>query len=133
MNVGPVVRLSPNEIDISDLKAVRQIHQTGSGFLKASWYQKLSPPGVENLFVTTNPQFHSRHRRLLSTPLSDSSLRLAEPLIDSRVQLTIQRMREQMDTNGVVDVYEWWVFMSTDIIGELSFGESFELLENGKV
>jgi hypothetical protein len=42
-------------------------------------------------------------------------------------------MREQMDTNGVVDVYKWWVFMSTDIIGELSFGESFELLENGKV
>jgi hypothetical protein len=33
----------------------------------------------------------------------------------------------------VADVFKWWLFMATDIIGELSFGESFRMLEAGKV
>lgn len=38
-----------------------------------------------------------------------------------------------MKIRGAVDVYKWWMFMATDVIGELSFGESFRMLEYGKV
>lgn len=56
-----------------------------------------------------------------------------EPLINARVRLTIQRMQEEMKTRGVADIFKWWIFMATDIIGELSFGESFRMLEQGRV
>lgn len=42
-------------------------------------------------------------------------------------------MSEEMKSRGVADVFKWWTFMATDIIGELSFGESFRMLEHGKV
>ncbi len=38
-----------------------------------------------------------------------------------------------MKSRGVADVFKWWTFMATDVIGELSFGESFRMLEHGKV
>ncbi|KAL3261246.1 hypothetical protein ABHI18_003910 [Aspergillus niger] len=44
----------------------------------------------------------------------------------------MQRMREEMTTRKVADVQKWFFFMSSDIIGELSFGDSFRMLEQGK-
>lgn len=38
-----------------------------------------------------------------------------------------------MKERGVADVFKWWMFMATDIIGELSFGRSFDMLEIKKV
>ena len=37
---------------------------------------------------------HRRHRRLLSSPLSEANLRAVEPLVKSRVQLAMARIRE---------------------------------------
>jgi hypothetical protein len=31
------------------------------------------------------------------------------------------------------NVLKWWTLMATDVITQLSFGESFEMLEQGKV
>lgn len=47
--------------------------------------------------------------------------------------MTISRIAEEMQSRGVADVFKWWLFMVTDIIGELSFGESFRMLEAGEV
>lgn len=56
-----------------------------------------------------------------------------EPVISRRMHLAIDRIDEEMKDRGVVDVLKWWLFMATDIIGELSFGESFRILEAGEV
>lgn len=50
-----------------------------------------------------------------------------------RVHMAISRMAEETQSRGVIDVFKWWLFMATDIIGELSFGESFRMLEAGEV
>ncbi|KAI1809246.1 cytochrome P450 [Poronia punctata] len=42
-------------------------------------------------------------------------------------------MKEEHETRGAADVYKWWLFLTTDVIGELSFGASFRMLENGKI
>lgn len=47
--------------------------------------------------------------------------------------MTISRIAEEMQSRRVADVFKWWLFMATDIIGELSFGESFRMLEAGEV
>lgn len=96
-------------------------------------YSRIITPGMENVFSTTDPTFHSRHRRLLSAPLSESSLREFEPVVAERVDLALQKMKEEMESSGAADVLKWWLFMATDIIGELSFGDSFRMLELGRV
>ncbi|KAE8349885.1 cytochrome P450 [Aspergillus coremiiformis] len=129
---GPVVRIGPDEVDVSDISGAREVHRIGSGFLKSPWYSLLNRKDTQSIFTTTDPKFHNAHRRLLSSPMSESSLKSMEPLIDSRVRLAIQKMQDEMNTRGVADVYKWWFFMATDIIGELTFGDSFRMLEQGK-
>ncbi|KAG5976205.1 hypothetical protein E4U55_007458 [Claviceps digitariae] len=54
------------------------------------------------------------------------------PQISDHVDLAIQKMKEESKTQGVIDVFKWFLFLTTDVIGELSFGESFHMLEKGK-
>ncbi|KAK4862890.1 hypothetical protein LT330_003023 [Penicillium expansum] len=129
---GPIVRTGPNRVDICDVDAVKEIHKTNSRFLKSSWYRTLLPDGMENLFSTTDRHFHSTRRRLLASPISDTSLHQHEDLITGRVKMAVWRMAEETQTRGATDVFKWWLFMATDIIGELSFGESFQMLELGE-
>ncbi|RDW70880.1 cytochrome P450 [Aspergillus mulundensis] len=129
---GPLVRISPTTLDISDIPAAREIHRIASPFLKAPFYKLLTRKDGESLFSTIDPDYHRRHRRLLSSPLSDNNLRTLEPLVKARVQLAVTRMAEEARQRSVADIYKWFFFMATDIIGELSFGDSFRMLEVGK-
>ncbi|KAL4936215.1 hypothetical protein BDV06DRAFT_233628 [Aspergillus oleicola] len=130
---GPIVRISPTVVDISDIPAAREIHRIASPFLKSPWYRLLNRKDGESIFSTTDPEYHRRHRRLLSSPLSDVNLRTVEPLVQSQIQLAISRIREEgLSHRGAADIYKWFFFMATDIIGELSFGDSFRMLEIGK-
>lgn len=47
--------------------------------------------------------------------------------------LAVDRMKEEMKSRGATDVFKWFLFMATDVIGELTFGESFRMLELGEV
>lgn len=87
----------------------------------------------QNLFTTVDVAFHRRHRRLLSSGLSETSLQAFHPIVEQRVNLAIARMGEEMQTRGAADVFKWFLFMATDVIGELTFGESFRMLELGEV
>ncbi|KAF4968852.1 hypothetical protein FSARC_3818 [Fusarium sarcochroum] len=129
---GPVVRVGTEEVDICDIAAAKEIHGIKDAYKKAPFYEILIP-GTTNLFNATDVDFHRRHRRLLSSPLSESSLKTVEPTVDLYVKKAITSMRREMEARGTVDVAKFWLFMTTDIIVELSFGESFGILENGEV
>ncbi|KAJ5401140.1 hypothetical protein N7465_011629 [Penicillium sp. CMV-2018d] len=131
-NYGPIVRTGPNRVDICSVDAVKEIHKTNSRFLKSPWYRTLIPNNMENVFSTTDPYFHSSRRRLLASPISDTSLHQHEDLITGRIKMTICKMAEETQIRGATDIFKWWLFMATDIIGELSFGESFRMLEAGE-
>ncbi|KAF5680177.1 phenol 2-monooxygenase [Fusarium circinatum] len=128
---GPVVRVGPHEVDISDMAAVKEIHRVKDGYRKAPFYQNLVP-NTNNLFNTLDVEFHRHHRRLLSSPLSESSLKSVEPTVDTYVKMAIASMKREMDQRGAADVAKFWLFMATDIIVGLSFGESFGILKHGK-
>ncbi|KAF9770483.1 hypothetical protein IL306_011974 [Fusarium sp. DS 682] len=112
---GPIVRVGPNEVDISDMAAVKEIHSVKNGYRKAPFYQNLVP-GTTNLFNALDVEFHCRHRRLLSSPLSESSLKSVEPTVDSYVKTAIMSMEQEMEKRGSADVAKFWLFMATDII-----------------
>lgn len=131
--VGAIVRVSPTEVHVSDVAATKVIHNVKSSFKKSQWYKSFTPPTVLNVFNTTEIDHHRHLRRLLSSPMSESSLRLVEVYIRRNMDLAIKGIFKEMSRRGAADVYKWWMFMATDVIGELSFGESFKMLESGKV
>src|SRR4051812_33658493 len=131
--VGAIVRVSPTEVHVSDLAATKQIHNVKGSFKKSPWYRSFTAQTTVTVFSTSDIDVHRHLRRLLSSPLSESSLKLVEVHIRRNVDLAIKGISKEMSQRGAADVYKWWMFMATDVIGELSFGESFKMLESGKV
>ncbi|KAF7949818.1 uncharacterized protein EAE97_003327 [Botrytis byssoidea] len=129
---GSIVRVSPTEVHISDIAATKKIHNIKSSFIKSPWYRSFTPPTVLNVFNTSDVELHRHLRRLLSSPMSESSLKHVEVFIRRNVDLAVKGITEEMSQRGAADVFKWWMFMATDVIGELSFGESFKMLEFGK-
>ncbi|RDL42248.1 uncharacterized protein BP5553_02227 [Venustampulla echinocandica] len=132
---GPVVRLSPNELsfildaawqDIYGKPAARntQLMKDQNQFLTHE-------NGVHGLLGEPDDSKHARMRRNLSHGFSEKALRDQEPIIKSYVDLLIQRLHE--NSKEPVDVVKWFNFITFDIIGDLTFGESFECLKTSQV
>ncbi|KAI1109861.1 cytochrome P450 [Nemania sp. NC0429] len=132
LKYGPVVRTAPREVYIADSDSVQKVFRIKNEFPKAQWYRDFVP-SVDSIFNTTDTTLHRHYRRLLSAPLSESGLKSYLPQVETKVNLVIKRMEEEFKTRGTTDIFKWWLFMATDVIGELSFGESFRMLESGKI
>ncbi len=125
---GPVVRIAPGIINVTDSAAMKAIYGTRENFRKSPFYRRLAVPGEQGLFNTTDVEFHRRHRRLLSSPIAESSLWSLVPLVEARMKMAVAGISKEMESHGAADVYKWWLRMSTDVISELTFGESFGTL-----
>ncbi|EXV00321.1 cytochrome P450 [Metarhizium robertsii] len=127
---GPIVRIAPDEVNVTDIDAVKTIYSVKDTFLKSGFYRRIVPP--ESIFSTANIDFHRRHRRLLAGPLTETSLKKMIPAIRTISDLVVQRMGEEMKVRGAADVFKWATFMATDTIAQLTFGDSFHMVELGR-
>jgi cytochrome P450 len=114
-------------VDISDRSATKEIYSVKEVYRKDPFYMRFVPKGFDNVFSINDTDLHRRYRRLLSNPMSESSLKTVYGVIEANVDFAIRRIHEEMETRGAADTFKWWMFMATDIIGELSFGESFRM------
>ncbi|KAH7355496.1 cytochrome protein [Pyrenochaeta sp. MPI-SDFR-AT-0127] len=131
---GRVVRLSPREVDFSSVTASKQIHSYNRPLLKGEMYDMFrTGNGYYNVFSTRDPVIHARDRRLLSAAMTEASLKGIEELVHEKAGLMIDKIGLEMKKNGMADVMKWSMFYTTDVIGELTFGDSFRMLEQGKV
>jgi cytochrome P450 len=129
---GPIVRYSPFEVDVSDHQAAQRIHRAKDGFLKTPFYSILITDS-SSVFNEIRPEIHRRYKRLLSGEMSETGLKKFLPRIDGKVRLAIQRMEDENKSRGLTDIAKWLMFLSFDVIGDLTFGESFGNLERGEV
>lgn len=130
---GPIVRISPTEVAVADPAAFKQIHAVSSRFAKDIWYEKLTNFPRLSVFTMRNPREHGQRRKLFARGFSKTYLREHwEPTIREKTSLAVEKIKVDAHT-GVADLLKWWTFMATDIVGVLGFGESFGMLELGKV
>ncbi|KAG6108951.1 hypothetical protein E4U14_003415 [Claviceps sp. LM454 group G7] len=129
---GPIVRVAPDKVIVADLDAVKSIYTIRETYRKTKFYELITSRPVQTIFSTGDIDLHRKLRRLMASQMSESSLKTMMPQVTSHVDLAIQRMKEESKARGVIDVFKWSLFMTTDLIGELSFGESFQMLEKGK-
>ncbi|GMG47884.1 unnamed protein product [Aspergillus oryzae var. brunneus] len=128
---GDVVRIAPDELAFSHPDAWKDImgHSKGGLYLeKASWFYRpleYDPPHIFN----EGRQAHSLLRRQLAHSFSDKGMRDQEPMIRGYVDLLLQRLHEMGGREDTVDISAWYNYTTFDIIGDLSFGESFGCLK----
>ncbi|KAF4471556.1 Isotrichodermin C-15 hydroxylase [Fusarium albosuccineum] len=127
---GGVIRVAPNELSFKTPAAYKSIYDHAGGgrspFLKSrAFYDRGPSIAHPDIVFTIDPEKHREQRRALSHAFSEKALRGAEEVIRSHVRLFTDRLGSYGGETGGVDmstVYNWLTF---DIIGELTFGDSF--------
>lgn len=80
---------------------------------------------------SADDESHSKTRRLVSYAFSEKALRDQEDLIQSYVDLLVNRLEGEMSkSQEPTDMVRWYNFTTFDIIGDLTFGEPFNCLQN---
>ncbi|EFQ91040.1 hypothetical protein PTNB73_05776 [Pyrenophora teres f. teres] len=131
---GGVVRIAPNQVAVADIAGVSQIHKIGSGFLKSAWYENFVSLTGNGIFPMRDLVMHGTRRKLFSRAFSNSSLKNNwEPEVRRKVNLAVQKIKQDaLDAQKGADIFKWWTLMATDVVTHLSFGESFNMVEQGK-
>ena len=130
---GPVVRISPTEVAVSDVESYKQIHSVSSKFTKDIWYEKLANFPCHSVFTMRNTKDHAQRRKLFARGFSKTYLREHwEDVIKDKCRLAVEKIRDDA-MKGSADILKWSGFMAADIVGCTGFGESFGLLELGQV
>ncbi|TLD09566.1 hypothetical protein PspLS_11865 [Pyricularia sp. CBS 133598] len=128
---GPVVRISPDTVSMDGSLAwplvfSRRAHQ--SEFHKFPPFY--GPEDSAGIFTAPREQ-HRLQRRIMGHAFSESALREQWPLIKTYVDTLMQRFKELADDDKLIDVCQWFNYLTFDIIGDLAFADPFNSLANG--
>uniref|UniRef100_A0A8H7N1C1 Uncharacterized protein n=1 Tax=Bionectria ochroleuca TaxID=29856 RepID=A0A8H7N1C1_BIOOC len=128
---GQVVRITPDTLSYTCSQAW-PVSATGNLPKDPKFY--INPPGAIETISTANDANHRRLRRLQAHAFSEKALSLQESYLQRYTDQFVLCLRnEAKRSNGVVDVVKFVNFLTTDLIGDLSFGETFGGLDTGKV
>lgn len=131
------MRVAPKEVSVSDLAAYHEIHKVGTKFTKAPWYQTLSPKQYNDdtcaVFGIRDHQKAAARRKLFLQAGNPATVREWEPQVVRIIGLTVARIQEDLERHGKADLMKWWSYMTTDVLGLIAFGESFDMVRTGEV
>ncbi|KAL8789417.1 MAG: hypothetical protein Q9213_001174 [Squamulea squamosa] len=127
---GPVVRISPYEVHISDPEFIDQVYP-GSAVRteKYPWSQKMF--GLElAFFATIDHDLHRIRRNAFAHYLSKASLQKLEPGIQSVVDTMVRRLHEVKGTGKIINCKHLFGCLTGDVIGQYAFAQAYNFLED---
>ncbi|KAI0183573.1 cytochrome P450 [Xylaria flabelliformis] len=128
---GPIVRLSPDEVHVSDTAWVDTLLVSSAQGTRDKYVPAASQAGTpQGVFGTSVHNTHRRRRAGLNPLFSKSCAASAEGLIYDKLDLLIQRIDTQIIRDGCADVRTAFMCFTTDIVSEYCLGTSFGLLQN---
>lgn len=135
---GPHVRVAPNFVSVNSAQGLHDIYGHGKRLRKADFYNAF--PAIKGVYNTHNvidKVVHGRKRRVLSQALSDNALKEMEDVILLHVRQLCAVMagdlpQEKTGGNGFVfNMGDLFSYLTYDVMGELCFGKSFDMLISG--
>ena len=126
---GEFVRTGPNEISISDPRAVEIVHGPKSRCYKAEWYSIGLP--LTTLHQMRDRSMHDKRRKGgWDKAFNIKSLRSYENRVTDYADVLVEQMTKTAGTP--VNVSKWFIHYTFDVMGDLAFGRSFDALKSGK-
>ncbi|KAI0965089.1 cytochrome P450 [Xylaria arbuscula] len=125
---GNFLRIGSNDLSIAHPQAVQAIYGLGSKCRKADWYDLAHP--VVSLQTMRDDASHSKWRRVWSAAFGERSLQDYEERMVQYRALLIQKIEDS--AGGSIDMTKWFNYYSYDVMGEVAFGRSFDMLETSK-
>ncbi|KAM3579467.1 hypothetical protein VKS41_007926 [Umbelopsis sp. WA50703] len=126
---GDVVRIGPNHVSIRDPSAVKQIYGT-ERFIKSNFYDVFKIDGHESIFSTQSTLSHGRFRRVMAPGFSQATLDgLEDIFMDDAILLFLDKMGKKADKNELANMFKELHLLAFDVLGELAFGKSFDMVK----
>ncbi|KAF1349719.1 putative P450 monooxygenase [Delphinella strobiligena] len=124
---GRFVRVGPNDLSITEPRAVTATQGPSSKCYKGPWYDVEHP--LPSLQLQRPKSAHDRRRRVWSPAFSDKALRGYENRMQKFNHQLISQLYAQAGTP--VNATLWFNLYSFDIMGDLAFAKSYKMLESG--
>lgn len=123
---GPYVRVSPNEVDISDADAIQPIYVARGGFMKAPCYSNFDIDGHKSIFSTTSPDYRAPRAKAVVPMFSTKSLRENRNAIAKCVDGMVKRLGEEASTKRPVNVLNLTRALAVDAVSTHLFRENYD-------
>ncbi|RDW69038.1 cytochrome P450 [Aspergillus mulundensis] len=131
---GDIVRIAPNELSFATAQAFRDIYgaptKTRKLFPKSDRFYDNGHP---NIAFVLDPEEHARQHKVFAPQFRPSAVRTQEPIVHSHVDLWVKQIAARgRDGTIPLDISKWFEWLTFDIIGELTFGQSFNATRDNK-
>lgn len=126
---GPVVRINPNEIHLSDPEQCHKIYFVGSRYGKDPLFYGAF--GTEkSTFTTPSPDLHRIKRAALNPLFSRKRVLDLESMVQQRAEKLVSRMRRAFETTGQIDLHHGFRAISIDVITDYAFDQCYNFLDD---
>ncbi|KAI6645115.1 hypothetical protein MCOR14_000560 [Pyricularia oryzae] len=129
---GNVVRVAPNRLAVDGVVGWKDVHAVRAPspeMPKLPGYY--GPDSHRSLVASPTREGHQRHRRALAYGFSNTAMHEQEPVITYYVDMLIRQLSKR-SKEGPLDMAMWFNFLSFDVVGDLAFADSFNILKKGK-
>ncbi|KAF2114698.1 cytochrome P450 [Lophiotrema nucula] len=123
---GPIVRVSPNEVDISDPDAIGSIYVSKGGFAKAKCYANFDIDGHKTIFSTRETEYRSPRAKSVVPMFSTKSLREGERAMYSCVDRFIGRLKDESTTGKPVNLLNLTRALAVDVVSTHLFHRNYD-------
>ncbi len=125
---GDFVRIGSSDLSITHPRAVHDIYGYGSKCTKGDWYDLNLP--LISMHTSRHQAIHDQRRRIWSPAFSDKALRGYE----DRVKQYQDQLMDCIDSfdEASINITKWFNLFSFDVMADLAFGSSFDMLRNSE-
>ncbi|KAL4861764.1 hypothetical protein BDV12DRAFT_203700 [Aspergillus spectabilis] len=128
---GDFVRITDNEVSIGHPDAVK--HLLHAKIAKGSWYEVFSIPDYR--FVSqmseTDPQRHIEKGKHVAAGYALSNIIKSESYVDDIIKTLEDHLNKLTESKQPVHLDKWFNFFAFDVVGEVTFSQSFGFVKAG--
>ncbi|KIY50208.1 cytochrome P450 [Fistulina hepatica ATCC 64428] len=127
---GPIIRLTPSHVSVSDPEAISVVFRRGAGvFPKSAFYHAFNS-GKPSIFSTVDEEDHHRKRKIIAPALSYDVLRDFTQIMDIYLE-RFSKTLNQKCSSPVFDLLPWIHYLIFDMTSHLSVGQPMGMLDAG--
>ena len=127
-DVGPVVRITPDEIHLSDPDNYERIHHVGSKYSKCP--QFYGSFGLEyGSFITPSNEVHRQRRGQLNPLFSRKKVLELEDVVQSKAEKLCSLLDKKFSVGLPLGLHHGFRAISVDVITDYGFNKCYDLLD----
>lgn len=132
---GPVVRVAPNEVDISDGAAMHQIYAKNGGLLKSPNYRNYDVDGFATIFSVVDPARRATRTKAVAPLFAQQAIMKGKAVVMKIVDDAVAELgRRKADANGKpVDLLTLFRSLALNASSSYLFGEPFGDVREAKL